>query len=495
MAKLTNAIIAEQDGLEDTVARRPIIKPVPNSIIWGTEGNDSLVGTTVSDTLHGLGGQDTLIGNNGADTLYGDEGNDLIYGGVVDQNAVDGNDLIYGGNGNDTIYGGNGNDVIYGENGSDTVYGGAGDDYISVDNDASPGNDPGFNYVDGGDGNDYIYAAAGGNELHGGNGNDAIALDNGGPGANLIYGEGGTDNILVQGVQISVFGGDGNDTIQSLSFQPLGGSHVGNLLDGGNGDDQITVRNIHDVVDTVVGGAGNDLILGGNSTHSLIINGGIGNDTMTGGSANDTMTGGAGNDIFRFTGSFGDDRITDFNVSEDRIDVTALNVRFEDLDFTQYAVRDPSGVMVGWVEVTLPNGSTIALQGLNMSDMTPDIFLGLAASSVTGTPTNKDDVLVGSSGNDTIIGLGGHDVLTGGAGDDVFRFWSNFGADRITDFQIGHDRIDLSHFGGLSFADLNIAQNRDGAYITIIGNSNGSADALFLTSIRADLLTPDSFIF
>ena len=60
-----------------------------------------------------------------------------------------------------------------------------------------------------------------------------------------------------------------------------------------------------------------------------------------------------------------------------------------------------------------------------------------------------DDRLLGGVGNDVLTGAGGRDSLTGGEGSDTFVFLSAYdsrtsGADRITDFTSGTDRIDLS---------------------------------------------------
>jgi Ca2+-binding RTX toxin-like protein len=61
--------------------------------------------------------------------------------------------------------------------------------------------------------------------------------------------------------------------------------------------------------------------------------------------------------------------------------------------------------------------------------------------------TDGDDALVGSAGNDTLDGGWGGEVLTGGAGADtfVFRAWQGEtyagGPERITDFQLGIDRV------------------------------------------------------
>ncbi|MCA2975504.1 MAG: M10 family metallopeptidase C-terminal domain-containing protein, partial [Microcystis sp. M110S1] len=58
-----------------------------------------------------------------------------------------------------------------------------------------------------------------------------------------------------------------------------------------------------------------------------------------------------------------------------------------------------------------------------------------------------NDILVGGAGNDTLNGAAGIDTLTGGTGTDIFIF--QFGQstaaalDRVTDFAIGTDKIDL----------------------------------------------------
>lgn len=58
-----------------------------------------------------------------------------------------------------------------------------------------------------------------------------------------------------------------------------------------------------------------------------------------------------------------------------------------------------------------------------------------------------NDTIDGGAGNDLIIGMGGNDTLSGGAGRDDFQFSvlrGNEGRDRITDFQLGSDRIVLT---------------------------------------------------
>ncbi|EPR6691391.1 TPA: cadherin-like domain-containing protein [Vibrio cholerae] len=75
-----------------------------------------------------------------------------------------------------------------------------------------------------------------------------------------------------------------------------------------------------------------------------------------------------------------------------------------------------------------------------------DIILGHAGNDVLDGGLG-DDVLYGGSGNDILIGGLGNDILTGGSGEDLFKWVDgdlDNSKDRITDFTIGQDKIDLS---------------------------------------------------
>jgi serralysin len=56
--------------------------------------------------------------------------------------------------------------------------------------------------------------------------------------------------------------------------------------------------------------------------------------------------------------------------------------------------------------------------------------------------------LDGDAGNDRLEGSAGQDIFTGGAGIDTIVLADNTGADRVTDFETGTDKIDLSAFNG-----------------------------------------------
>jgi len=94
-----------------------------------------------------------------------------------------------------------------------------------------------------------------------------------------------------------------------------------------------------------------------------------------------------------------------------------------------------------------------------------------------------DDLLDGGNGTDTLRGGLGNDTLTGGNGGDVFVFASGEGTDRITDFQLGSDKIGLT--GGLTFGNLSFSGNQ-----ILFGNQVLAV----LTGVNTTTLTPSNFV-
>lgn len=162
---------------------------VNNIVIFGQEGNDKI---TVSAALQ----QPAIIfGGNGNDTIVGGGGDDHIDGG-------NGNDTIVGGAGNDTLCGGNGNDVIVGGLGDDVLGGDAGNDVLNGD----LGND----LLLGGIGNDTLDGAVGDDRLYGQAGNDKLI---GGFGNNILIAGLGNDTIVARYGRNILIGGAGTDTL------------------------------------------------------------------------------------------------------------------------------------------------------------------------------------------------------------------------------------------------------------------------------------------
>jgi Ca2+-binding RTX toxin-like protein len=104
----------------------------------------------------------------------------------------------------------------------------------------------------------------------------------------------------------------------------------GVAIDGFGHIDRLS--NIENVRGTVFG----DLIFGDDLDNFLqgiggddVLDGALGDDILSGGSGSDTLTGGGGADRFLFlAGEIGADTITDFNLSDDVVDIAGLLDQF-----------------------------------------------------------------------------------------------------------------------------------------------------------------------
>ena len=263
-------------------------------------------------------------------------------------------------------------------------------------------------------------------------------------GGNLTVGPSGRDleNIvrdLAEGNDLLV-GGIKNDTLEGgAGDDRILGKMGHDYLKGGEGDDSLFGMRGKD---TLEGGAGDDVLSGGRGIDRL--DGGAGDDTLVGGGANDFLTGGEGSDTFvqNFAVS-GNDVITDFNPSEDTIELTG----FQNINVDEFSITEVDGgtlIDAGtgnslFVEGVLPNqlGTTnITIDGqaltLGPGDTLESVLNNLATDAQQDGITLKgfqgdqdfsggsgDDVLSGGRGDDTLQGRAGDDVLSGGRGDDT----------------------------------------------------------------------------
>ena len=287
-----------------------------NDTVWGEQGDDTIYGGDGDDELHGYrGGFDKILGGAGNDNISASEHTGL--GDVL------GADTLLAGTGNDTVAAGGSDDWVFGHEGDDSLGGGGGNDKLL-------GND-GHDTINGDAGNDTVYGGIGDDVLNGGDNDDKIGGD---AGDDVLNGDAGNDFIS---------GADGMD-----------------MLSGGTGDDTLFGGAL---ADDLMGDAGDDFMIGG-----------TGDDTLHGGDGADTLKGGAGADIFVFnavgesagtkTDYATQDRIVDFEIGVDKIDLSAItyggqNLTWNGTEGPSITITELSSATI--VEVTQVQGNDTAM--------------------------------------------------------------------------------------------------------------------------------------
>ncbi len=238
---------------------------IPDLVITGTGGADTLYGADGNDTLDGADGNDVINAGAGANLLHGSAGIDYVaaIGNLNRAFGDDGNDQLYFSGHQNQLSGGAGNDWLGAAGDSNALVGGAGDEVWI----GASGNS---NTLVGGDGNDPLFANGTGNSLHGETGADWLGASGNG---NAMYGAVGNEWMGATGNGNYLIGGDGDDTLSSVGSNVLygeaGNDWVGcsgnnNFLSGAEGNDYIAASGKFNRLD---GGAGNDTLFAGANAH------------------------------------------------------------------------------------------------------------------------------------------------------------------------------------------------------------------------------------
>jgi Ca2+-binding RTX toxin-like protein len=231
--------------------------------------------------------------------------------------------------------------------------------------------------------------------------------------------------------------------------------------------------------------------------------GGAGNDTLEAGQGQGVLTGNAGADTFVFKAMpWNAGRITDFQVGVDKLDISALyaggyaGANPVADGYVTFVNNGAGGTDVyldpdGRAGLNLINFKIVTLAGVSPAGLTASSVLGSAtAGGTTGGSTGGtaggstvgvklvaatyNATLVGGAGNDTLEGGQGQGVLTGGAGSDTFAFKAMpWNAGRITDFQVGVDRLDISALYTNGYTGSNPVAD---GYVTFVNNGAGGTD-------------------
>ena len=379
------------------------------------KGDDYVYGGVGEDKLYGGDGHDLLIGEGDDDEFWGEQGNDVIWGGTKDndQGVSDGADTVsYAGLGAGiTIaFSGDGGvatvSVIDGQGGIDTLHSiekilaTSHTDYLRLDGEIPAGLSL---EIDMADGRDVIANAE---EM---SGRIVVDIDDNGDGTASTPDGGGT--IQLRNAKTQIIGSAYDDEITDLA------EHEGTKrIDGGDGDDEITVDGSKA---TLLGGGGDDTLTGGED-----------NDRLTGGAGDDVIDGGDGNDLIMgdvllapyeganvLNGGGGADHIVS-TAGSDQIDggdgADWIDIYFSSLSgFSAYGgegndVIDITRVPLTYVNIVLSadggndmvlrtpvglneRGPNIVLEGISDSDIT---IIWDATLNSTGSGTFGDAVVI-----------------------------------------------------------------------------------------------------
>ncbi len=428
------AVIAtDSEGAStSTIFNLAVRGPNPGTLIFGSEGNDTLNGTLGPDQIYGLGGNDSMQGREGADTYAFDRGfgHDTIAGFYNDQSGNQiktTDDIIRFGAGiapSDIT-------VAYGDSFATSIFFNSSDPTII---------DSFYKF-------DMTLTVAGTN--------DSIRIErqleedrfvNFRHPIEEVHFADGTVWTAADLTNKVTTGGAGNDL--------LAGDSLGNLMSGG---------------------AGNDRLVGMD-----------GNDTLIGGTGNDDLYGFGGDDVYVFNLGDGQDRIMDvsqFQFFFNSFDTLRFGtgIRPSDLQFVR-DTRDPFSFSTpadGGSLLVKIGGTTDSIKIYRQYAVVNDLSAGIDQFEFAdGTVMNRAQIdqlvnpgnliqgtdaaetLTGTAASETINGKKGNDLLQGADGNDTYIWNLGDGNDTISEF--GITSTDVVNFGiGIRPQDITLSHIGD----------------------------------
>lgn len=417
------------------------------------DGDDTVTTKSGIDIIHVGDGNNHVSTGDGNKTIFAGSGNDVITVGQGDNNIVwagDGDNTLTGGGGADTLIGGSGRDRIQAGAGSDWLYGGAGgngtfDGGVDVDwlsfNGISNTDErlskgaltladwlvhagvavDGVSLVTDEHGSGTAYRISAGEQdaianienIIGSFGHDILDLSAYATASHVLYGLAGDDVLKGSDLADTLFGGTGQDSLMGgagddVLFLATTGVYssaaailqvgIAELSEKDPGTGTLTYRatkgsldfTFADIYNFADGGAGADIIIGGDANDYFIA---TANEGINGGAA-DSFWGGLGTDTIDFSS---------YN--------TGLTV---ELGAGTAVTAGTTVARFSSVERVLTGTGNDSLTGTANNEV---IWVGDGNDVVrTGAGT---DTVWGGAGNDTIYAESGNDSLYGEAGDDT----------------------------------------------------------------------------
>ena len=324
-----------------------VIRDTLDSVVETSSGGDDTIETTNANfSLSFTNVENVTYIGTGSATLAGNKSANKLTGGTL-------GDTLFGGSGTspaDTLIGRGGDDVYYVSRQSDVIVEGDGTETV---------------FVDGADG---VYSYK-------------IEYD---PGIDRIITSAATYSMAAfSNIEILEYKGASNSNLtgNSVSNSIYGGLSLRNIINAGAGDDYLIGG---DTTDSLVGGEGNDTLLVTNWADNPIGNLGA---TLRAGGGSDTLNGGLGDDWFVVNSQ------------------TAYTFQQNDTLGTN--------TIASTVDFSLKYNPTIAknIQNLYLT----------GTASLRGTGSDFNNTVTGNDGNNTLSAEGGNDKVLGGLGADIIN--------------------------------------------------------------------------
>ena len=418
--------------------------------------------------INGTVNADTLNGTNSSDTIYGGGGNDSIFGGSSA-------DALYGGDGDDTLNGGGAfPDSLYGEAGNDVLK-----DDVSFSEHLYAQSVQGNDSLIGGDGNDTIYAGSGANTIDGGLGVDTLDFSTFNTQSATIFG--GITIAKTNGAIVSY-----TSVVLNSSYSYGSASSFSNIenIVGSSFNDSLVGNNNY--AQSILGGAGDDTLVGDLGVYAHTLKGEAGNDTIVGGYLG-SYDGGLGVDTLLL----GD------TVSQNGpLDIAAGTYKsfWGTVSFTGFEIYQGGAgsnyILGGTLADTIYGGyGSDSIEG----GAGNDLIYGDLKTWVANNAIYFNDTINGGDGDDTISGGIGVNKLDGGAGTDTYLIGpvQYESQTQIVNLSSSSYTISPNEFGRLAVVSTTtVAGYYAGAapgwsgnnYDTISNFENASASALTFTN-------------
>jgi len=154
-------------------------------------------------------------------------------------------------------------------------------------------------------------------------------------------------------------------------------------------------------------------------------------DILFASNGTDILDGGSGRDLFVITEDDADaDIIENFNVSQDRIDLSGWNFLYDVNDLTIWSTNSGARIQHGdqLLELRSSNGRSISVDDVRAT-IELDVNRLPTIEQITRMGNNAANIIEGGGAQDTLSGGGGNDSVFGFNGDDIFL--SDAGSDQI----------------------------------------------------------------